>query len=235
MILGVGATAGVVTAGRSAQGKAPEPSVYLGLGFVFLAVTAAADVAPAVGAPLAVLIAMTAAIYYIPDIVKAFQKTLKSGPKPAPITETANPRKSGENLDDIVNPGKGILDPLMGFGRVIGNARDHGARAYGNWQSDNALDISTPVGTPVYAVEDGVISGIGYQGATGKTAGWKCTLTSSGNAYWYGHLSIVRVSEGERVKKGKIIGLSGSAVGVPHLHIGVRTGDPEKIFRKKGQ
>ncbi len=33
----------------------------------------------------------------------------------------------------------------------------HGTHTLGNWQSDNALDIRVPVGTPVIALADGEI------------------------------------------------------------------------------
>lgn len=242
VIISLAATAGVVTAGRFADGKAPEPRVYLALGFTFLVVSAVADVEPNFAAPLAGLVFVAVGIAYAPKVAKALQKVLKSGPAPgepgsgvsAPGTG-GNPATGGGALNPVVTPSAGIMDPLAGLGKVIANAADHRSRARGDWQSDNALDIAIPVGSPVYAVDDGTISNVGYQGSTGVTAGWKLTLNTAGNSYWYGHLvTQPNVRDGQRVKKGQIIGRTGIANGVAHLHIGVRVGDPERIFRKKG-
>src|SRR5581483_3802475 len=47
--------------------------------------------------------------------------------------------------------------PLGARGEVIGLPYQGSHTLYDNWESDNALDIATPVGTPVYAVADGTI------------------------------------------------------------------------------
>ena len=53
------------------------------------------------------------------------------------------------------------------------------------------------------------------------------TLRGASNAWFYGHLSTVSVKAGDRVRKGQTIGTSGSANGVPHLHIGQQSGTPD--------
>ena len=94
---------------------------------------------------------------------------------------------------------------------------------FGNWQSDHAIDLNAPFGTPVVAVGDGSINRI--SGTSGKwntqTAGIGVTLSMSGNDVWYGHLSKVYVTTGQQVVAGDIIGLTGSGNGSPHLHIGM--------------
>jgi murein DD-endopeptidase MepM/ murein hydrolase activator NlpD len=114
--------------------------------------------------------------------------------------------------------------PLAVHGPIIGTPF-HGTHTRGNWQSDNALDIRIPNGTPVIALDDGVIVKT-FNSPSGVTAGWQVTLRGSGNAWFYGHLTTVRVRAGERVRKGQTIGTSGSANGVPHLHIGQQVGRP---------
>jgi murein DD-endopeptidase MepM/ murein hydrolase activator NlpD len=115
--------------------------------------------------------------------------------------------------------------PLGVHGPIIGTPY-HGTHTRGNWQSDNALDIRVPDGTPVIALADGVIVKT-YKAVSGVTAGWQVTLRGASNAWFYGHLSTVSVKAGDRVRKGQTIGTSGSASGVPHLHIGQQLGRPD--------
>jgi murein DD-endopeptidase MepM/ murein hydrolase activator NlpD len=92
-----------------------------------------------------------------------------------------------------------------------------------NWQSNNAWDIGVPVGTPVYAVSDGVIgSGVGVQSSR-SADGARLTLTGPDNSYWYGHLSKINVRPGQRVTAGQLLGYSGASQnGAAHLHIAVQ-------------
>ena len=87
------------------------------------------------------------------------------------------------------------------------------------------MDIRIPNGTPVIALDDGVIAKA-YNAPSGVTAGWQVTLRSADNAWFYGHLKTITVRAGQRVRKGQVIGTSGSANGVPHLHIGQQVGRP---------
>ncbi len=114
--------------------------------------------------------------------------------------------------------------PLGAHGLIIGRPYQ-GTHTRGNWQSDNAMDIRIPNGTPVIALDDGVIAKA-YNAPSGVTAGWQVTLRSADNAWFYGHLKTITVRAGQRVRKGQVIGTSGSANGVPHLHIGQQVGRP---------
>jgi len=115
--------------------------------------------------------------------------------------------------------------PLGAHGPIIGTPH-HGTHTRGNWQSDNALDIRVPDGTPVIALADGEIVKT-YEAPSGQTAGWQVTLRGASNAWFYGHLTTVSVKAGDHVRKGQTIGTSGSANGVPHLHIGQQFGTPD--------
>lgn len=115
-----------------------------------------------------------------------------------------------------------------------GGPKDHGARALGNWQSDNAYDLLTPVGTPIYAVDSGTIGDrFGSLGKGGKLAGLRLNLLGSQNNYYYAHLSRFApgIKPGVHVKPGTLLGYSGEAVGVPHLHFAVERGDPKGWIR----
>ncbi len=85
-----------------------------------------------------------------------------------------------------------------------------------------AVDIIGDVGTPVYASGDGVVE---YAGRTGGGYG---IMIEIGHGYGYtslyAHLEKVLVKEGQRVKRGDLVGRSGRTglVSGPHLHYEVR-------------
>jgi murein DD-endopeptidase MepM/ murein hydrolase activator NlpD len=122
----------------------------------------------------------------------------------------------------LPSPVAPIGDPYSG---------SHGASAPQNWESRNAYDLPAKKGTPVYAVDAGVIGDqIGYQSGgpkdTGRFAGQRLTLTTGNNAFFYGHLSRLVVKAGEHVVAGQLLGYSGVANGVAHLHFAAKNGDP---------
>jgi murein DD-endopeptidase MepM/ murein hydrolase activator NlpD len=117
---------------------------------------------------------------------------------------------------------------VRGRGPIIGTPHA-GTHTLGNWESDNAIDVRVPVGTPVYAPSSGTIAKTRVKKSmTGRFGGSSVTLQGQSNAWFYAHLSGVKVKPGQRVKKGQLIGLSGSANAVPHLHFGQRAGDPRR-------
>ena len=83
------------------------------------------------------------------------------------------------------------------------------------------VDIPGPVGTPIYATADGVISHAGRQGGYGNMIE---VNHGRGIATRYGHLSKILVADNTRVTRGQLIGLMGStgrSTG-SHLHYEVR-------------
>lgn len=86
----------------------------------------------------------------------------------------------------------------------------------------NGIDFRAPIGTPIYAAEDGEVFAIGDNGRVqyGKFA----VIKHNNNlATIYAHLSRQIIKEGNSVKKGDVIGYSGNtgySTG-PHLHFGV--------------
>jgi hypothetical protein len=85
------------------------------------------------------------------------------------------------------------------------------------------IDLSTPLGVPVFAADDGLVI---FAGWTGDLGYGNAILIDHGNGFQtlYGHLSQVSTVCGAVVEKGKIIGLSGdtgNSTG-PHLHFEVR-------------
>ena len=88
------------------------------------------------------------------------------------------------------------------------------------------IDFGVPTGTPIAAMADARVRFAGV-------------MSGFGNVVWldhgmgllsvYAHLSEIRVREGEQVRRGALIGLSGASgqVTAPHLHFEVwRWGRP---------
>jgi len=83
------------------------------------------------------------------------------------------------------------------------------------------IDLAGPTGTPIYAAADATVSFAGVRGGYGNFIELG---HGAGIATRYGHLSRIMVANGERVRRGQLIGLMGStgrSTG-PHLHYEVR-------------
>lgn len=125
--------------------------------------------------------------------------------------------------------------PVGGKWKNLGGPDAHGSRPLGNWQSDNAVDLGAPVGTPVFAVGDGQLVGnFGPNNSSNpKVYGSRLTLSTGDNEYFYTHLkgTAPGLSSGARVKKGQLLGWIGAANGIPpHLHFGAMKGNPMNIL-----
>jgi len=103
----------------------------------------------------------------------------------------------------------------------------------GQVQQHNGVDLRAAVGTPVFAVADGVATW-GYNARSGNYILLKISpeLTAG-----YAHLSSISVGQGAPVKAGDIIGLSGETGSTrgPHLHFTIRvngdTVDPSQYVQ----
>jgi murein DD-endopeptidase MepM/ murein hydrolase activator NlpD len=143
--------------------------------------------------------------------------------------------RSFENqLDFVLNPksipkkGSAVMSwPLdsvlitQRFGRTVSSERLYVSGSH------SGNDFRAAIGTPVYAVADGIVKGIGdtdktcYRASFGKWVfieheGIGLSTTSA-------HLSGFAVSEGQRVKTGDLIGYAGNTgrSTAPHLHLTV--------------
>jgi Peptidase family M23 len=118
--------------------------------------------------------------------------------------------------------------PLARRGAIIGvpGAGTHSFTSPpNNWQSDRAVDIAIAVGTPVLAVGNGhVCGGCGFGAFSSslgsRFAGRRLTLQALGDSWYYAHLTAYApgIHPGARVHAGQVLGFSGSANGVAHLH-----------------
>lgn len=107
---------------------------------------------------------------------------------------------------DIRNtPGSRFCRPTRGN---VG--RRYGAKVRG--LAEPGVGMRAPAGTSVHAVADGKV--IVNLNRTASARGWGNVVAvrhSSGFVSWYAHLGSITVSEGQRVKKGEMIGTVGSS------------------------
>ncbi len=101
----------------------------------------------------------------------------------------------------------------------------------GQREMHEGVDISNSVGTPIIAPADGVVTYTGPLGGFGNAI-----AVNHGNkiSTFYAHLQQYKVSQGQRVRRGDVIGLvgaTGRATG-PHLHYEIQVNqvpvDPTK-------
>lgn len=113
-----------------------------------------------------------------------------------------------------------------GFGWPVSNSRI--GTGYGvsgrYWSSGYHTGVDFPVGagTPVFAVGDGQVCDTGYNSAYGNFV----EIYHGNNVYsFYAHASSVGIRNGQEVKKGQQIMLSGATGNVTgaHLHFEIRT------------
>lgn len=116
------------------------------------------------------------------------------------------------------------------FGRPVRGAREtsgFGKRRdpfNGRWARHEGLDYAGPVGTPIEASGDGVVSYAGWMSGYGRVVRIRHAF---GFETRYAHLSRIFVKKGDRVARGDRIGSmgnSGRSTG-SHLHYEVRIGD----------
>jgi murein DD-endopeptidase MepM/ murein hydrolase activator NlpD len=91
----------------------------------------------------------------------------------------------------------------------------------GGRRAHTGVDLAAPVGTPIHATADGVVSKAAWFGGYGLYI----SIEHGGELQTrYGHMSRLNVAEGQTVHKGDVIGFvgtTGRSTG-PHLHYEVR-------------
>ncbi|MDR0411229.1 MAG: M23 family metallopeptidase [Treponema sp.] len=108
----------------------------------------------------------------------------------------------------------------------------------GNMNNHNGLDLAAPMGTQVFAAQDGIVTEIGNDAVYGNYV----VVRHEGNwASLYGHLSRVETARRASVRVGDPIGRVGStgqSTG-PHLHFELRQNgkaqDPGKLLFRRSE
>lgn len=123
--------------------------------------------------------------------------------------------------------------PLTVVGTIIGFPYQ-GTHTLGNWESDRASDIAAKKGTPVLACFAGTI---GPQfgplaSSNPRLLGLRCHLVGATDEAYYAHLSSFAkgIQPGVKVKPGDVLGYSGVANGVAHLHWALQHGWPPSFL-----
>lgn len=117
--------------------------------------------------------------------------------------------------DPFVTQHFGFTDFATSYGSDVYKGKGH-----------NGIDFRAPIGTQVYASEDGVIKSIGDTdrvcpgGSYGK---WIIIDHANNLSTLYAHLSLIKVSSDQVIKRGDLIGYSGRTgyITGPHLHFTV--------------
>ncbi len=91
----------------------------------------------------------------------------------------------------------------------------------GQREMHEGLDIAAPLGTPILATADGIVSFVGPLASFGNVV---FINHGHGFATFYAHASTIRVKEGQSVKRGDVVawvGMTGRTTG-PHVHYEVQ-------------
>lgn len=142
----------------------------------------------------------------------------------AKVPAKVAPKTSTEDKKEVTSP-KVSSTTTSSASAVYGDPI-HGAVLTQGIHDGNAVDFGAPVGTPVVAAADGVVTiakSSGYNGGYGE---YIVITHPAGSQTLYGHLSSVGVSVGDHVTEGQQIGRSGNS-GLstgPHLHFKIVNG-----------
>jgi hypothetical protein len=192
--------------------------------------------------------------------VGALSTATEAGAKPLPPDDGAPPE------DVVAVPGGAIVEPeqpsdptirvtadverfsplpetppVSNTFPIAGQSRNTCANSFGAPRSGGRThmgdDCFAPIGTPLVAVETGVI-----RYATAQIAPYNCATGSgdlsgnrvsvrgrSGYVYYYGHLNTILVATDQLVQKGQVIGTVGrtgnAMCSSPHVHFEVKCGE----------
>lgn len=162
----------------------------------------------------------------LPDIVVSemvesdfspFETTFGKGVPPGLPPADAPPRLS------FISP---LADGIGEITAVFGQDAD------GQPYSEHfGTDIAAPLGTPVFAAEEGVVTEVGGDGYNDGYGQYVVVKHPNGLSTAYAHCGLTFVSVGDDVKRGQtiaLVGESGFAAG-PHLHFEVRDHNGEYL------
>lgn len=110
------------------------------------------------------------------------------------------------------------------FGRPL--APPYAVRVSSGWEAGRShpgIDIEASIGTPVVAIADGVVITADHAGG-GDAGKWVAIQHGHGWVSRSMHFSLVMVVRGQVVRKGQIIGMSGTTgkSSGPHLHLDLK-------------
>ena len=149
---------------------------------------------------------------------------------PATAAEPAPDQPRAERGAEGAGPLAGLVVPVVGIS--AGDLRDQFDEPRSGGRVHQAVDILAKRNTPVVAAEDGRIAKLFESKAGGLTI-YQFDPTE-GYALYYAHLESYApgLDEGDRVRKGQVIGYVGTSGNapkdVPHLHFAIFRLGPDK-------
>lgn len=169
--------------------------------------------------------------FIVPVPERAVGVQRMAAPADAPPAPTAATGTSGKAVDvDRELKNRNLAVPVEGIRRDALVNSFHDERSQG--RRHEAIDILAPQGTPVLAVEDGVIARL-FRSAQGGITVYQYD-PSQQYVYYYAHLDryAENLNEGDRVRRGQVIGYVGTTGNAPrntpHLHFAIFKMSDEK-------
>jgi murein DD-endopeptidase MepM/ murein hydrolase activator NlpD len=126
-----------------------------------------------------------------------------------------------------------LINPVLGgtrasIGSMWGDVRDNGKRKH------EGMDIFAPLGTPVVAPVEGIITKVGWNPLGGKVI--RLTSQRTQHTYYFAHLAGFNVCQGDVVAQGDILGTIGNTGNArftsPHLHFGIYSPDAKRAMNR---
>lgn len=160
-------------------------------------------------------------------VTNATKTTETAAAKPATKSEQVaayTPPKKTDKVIEQAEEDSAAAPDATGIGRMRWPVRGRVISQFGKGtgKSNDGIDISVPEGTPVKAAENGVVI---YAGDGLKEFGNTVLVRhEDGLVTVYGHASTLKVTRGEKVKRGQEIAVSGMSgqTDAPKLHFEVR-------------
>jgi peptidoglycan LD-endopeptidase LytH len=214
---------------RGVRGRATPAASWLAfaaaMGFLagMLVMAAVVVIFPA-GAALVTNAPLAAAEPGKVEVKPSLKETPPAVAPPPPEISAATPSVPvmSANLTEELRS-RGLTLPVQGIRRE--DLRDTFNELRGATRRHEAIDILAPRNTPVFAVEDGEIARLFLSAAGGITL-YQFDPTET-FVYYYAHLEKYAegLKEGDRIKRGQIIGYVGTTGNAPrdtpHLHFAI--------------
>ncbi|MEI7473920.1 MAG: M23 family metallopeptidase [bacterium] len=144
------------------------------------------------------------------------------------------------NFQNVANAQKTLIGPTLG-----GISSGYGMRVHpisGHSKFHYGIDIASPYGSPIYALQEGIVTFAGESGGYGTCIRidhfYQDVPQIPRVEITYGHNSVNFVKRGDYVRPGMVVGLVGSTGNStgPHLHFEVKykgsTLDPIEYLTK---
>lgn len=153
--------------------------------------------------------------------VSPYDETPTPEAPPYPTEEKTPEPKANSNADGgtgkFIRPAEGVY--TQGWGKAT----------YPNpyYTFHNGVDIANATGTPILASDGGMVTRSRNAGALGKHVWIVHVINQKRWTTVYGHLSEIKVKEGQFVKQGDVIGKMGSTGNSSgsHLHFSIHQGE----------